>query len=328
MANQALTIVGALNLALKQEMARDKSVMVYGEDVGVEGGVFRVTEGLQKIYGKDRCFDSPLSEAGIIGTAIGLAINGMKPVVEMQFDGFVMEGLPQILDHAARMRNRSRGAFTVPMVVRFPYGGGIKALEHHSEAMESVFGHIPGLKVVIPSTPFDAKGLLISAIRDPDPVIFLEPKRLYRAFKQEVPEEEYFIPIGKAALIQDGTDVTLLAYGAMVRECQKAAIEAHKMGISCMVVDLRSISPLDRDAILFSAEKTGRVVIVHEASRTFGAAGEISMLIYEHLYGKLKAPIERVTGFDIAMPLLRGEDLYLVDSFRVLEGIKKVMGKA
>ena len=328
MANQALTSVGALNLALKQEMARDKSVMVYGEDVGVEGGVFRVTEGLQKIYGKDRCFDSPLSEAGIIGTAIGLAINGMKPVVEMQFDGFVMEGLPQILDHAARMRNRSRGAFTVPMVVRFPYGGGIKALEHHSEAMESVFGHIPGLKVVIPSTPFDAKGLLISAIRDPDPVIFLEPKRLYRAFKQEVPEEEYFIPIGKAALIQDGTDVTLLAYGAMVRECQKAAIEAHKMGISCMVVDLRSISPLDRDAILFSAEKTGRVVIVHEASRTFGAAGEISMLIYKHLYGKLKAPIERVTGFDIAMPLLRGEDLYLVDSFRVLEGIKKVMGKA
>jgi len=328
MANQALTIVGALNLALKQEMARDKSVMVYGEDVGVEGGVFRVTEGLQKIYGKDRCFDSPLSEAGIIGTAIGLAINGMKPVVEMQFDGFVMEGLPQILDHAARMRNRSRGAFTVPMVVRFPYGGGIKALEHHSEAMESVFGHIPGLKVVIPSTPFDAKGLLISAIRDSDPVIFLEPKRLYRAFKQEVPEEEYFIPIGKAALIQDGTDVTLLAYGAMVRECQKASIEAHKMGISCMVVDLRSISPLDRDAILFSAEKTGRVVIVHEASRTFGAAGEISMLIYEHLYGKLKAPIERVTGFDIAMPLLRGEDLYLVDSFRVLEGIKKVMGKA
>jgi len=328
MANQALTIVGALNLALKQEMARDKTVMVYGEDVGVEGGVFRVTEGLQKIYGKDRCFDSPLSEAGIIGTAIGLAINGMKPVVEMQFDGFVMEGLPQIIDHAARMRNRSRGTFTVPMVVRFPYGGGIKALEHHSEAMESVFGHIPGLKVVVPSTPFDAKGLLISAIRDPDPVIFLEPKRLYRAFKQEVPEEEYFIPIGKAALIQDGTDVTLLAYGSMVRECQKAAIEAHKMGISCMVVDLRSISPLDRDAILFSAEKTGRVVVVHEASRTFGAAGEISMLIYEHLYGKLKAPIERVTGFDIAMPLLRGEDLYLVDSFRVLEGIKKVMGKA
>jgi len=327
MANQALTLVASLNLALKQEMAKDKSVIVYGEDVGLEGGVFRVTEGLQKLYGKDRCFDAPLAEAGIIGTAIGMAINGMKPVVEMQFDGFFMEGLPQMIDHASRMRNRSRGAFTVPMVVRMPFAGGIKALEHHSESLEAAFGHIPGLKVVIPSTPFDAKGMLIAAIRDPDPVIFLEPKRLYRAFKQEVPEDEYFIPLGKASLIQDGTDVTLLAYGSMVRECQKAAIEAGKMGISCMVVDLRSVSPLDREAILFSVEKTGRVVVVHEAARTFGTAGEISMIIYEHLYGKLKAPIERVTGFDIAMPLLRGEDMYLVDSFRVLEGIKKVMGK-
>ncbi len=328
MANQALTMVGAINLALKQEMAKDKRVMVYGEDVGREGGVFRVTEGLQKLYGEDRCFDSPLSESGIIGTAIGLAINGMRPVAEIQFDGFFMEGISQMINHAARMRNRSRGEFTVPMVVRFPFAGGIKALEHHSESMEAVFGHIPGLKVVIPSTPYDAKGMLISAIRDPDPVVFLEPKRLYRAFKQEVPEEEYFIPLGKASLIQDGTDVTLLAYGTMVRECQKAAIEAQKMGISCMIVDLRSISPLDRDAILYAAEKTGRVVIVHEAARSFGTAGEISMLIYEHLYGKLKAPVERVTGFDIAMPLLRGEDLYLVDSFRVLEGIKKVMRKA
>ncbi len=328
MANQALTLVGAINLALKQEMAKDKNVVVYGEDVGLEGGVFRVTEGLQKLYGPDRCFDAPLAEAGIIGTAIGMAINGMKPVVEMQFDGFFMEGIPHVVDHASRMRNRSRGAFTVPMVIRMPFAGGIKALEHHSESMESFFGHIPGIKVVIPSTPFDAKGMLIAAIRDPDPVIFLEPKRLYRAFKQEVPEEEYYIPLGKAALIQDGTDVTLLAYGSMVRECQKAAIEAQKMGISCMVVDLRSISPLDRDAILYSAEKTGRVVVVHEASRTYGTAGEISMIIYEHLYGKLKAPVERVTGFDIAMPLLKGEDMYLVDSFRILEGIKKVMGKA
>ena len=328
MGNQALTLVASLNLALKQEMAHDKTVVVYGEDVGLEGGVFRVTEGLQKIYGAERCFDTPLAEAGIIGSAIGMAINGMKPVVEMQFDGFFMEGVPQVVDHAARMRNRSRGAFTVPMVIRMPFGGGIKALEHHSESMEAFFGHIPGLKVVIPSTPFDAKGMLISAIRDPDPVIFLEPKRLYRAFKQEVPEEEYFIPLGKAALIQDGTDVTLMAYGSMVRECQKAAIEASKMGISCMVVDLRSVSPLDRDAILYSAEKTGRVVIAHEASRTFGTAGEIAMIIYERLYGKLKAPIERVTGFDIAMPLLKGEDFYLVDAFRILEGVKKVMGRA
>ncbi len=328
MANQALTLLSAINLALKQEMARDKTVVVYGEDVGLEGGVFRVTEGLQKLYGKERCFDAPLAEAGIIGTAIGMAINGMKPVVEMQFDGFFMEGLPQMVDHAARMRNRSRGTFTVPMVVRIPFAGGIKALEHHSESLEAAFGHIPGIKVVIPSTPFDAKGMLISAIRDPDPVIFLEPKRLYRAFKQEVPEEEYFIPLGKASLVQDGTDVTLFAYGSMVRECQKAAIEAAKLGISCMVVDLRSVSPLDRDAILYSAQKTGRVVIVHEASRTYGTAGEIAMIIYENLYGKLKAPVERVTGFDIAMPLLKGEDMYLVDSFRVLEGVKKVMGRA
>lgn len=325
MANLSLTIVGALNLALKQEMAQDQRVMVFGEDVGKEGGVFRVTEGMQKLYGENRCFDTPLSESGIIGTAIGLAINGMRPVCEVQFDGFFFEAFSQMICHAARMRNRSRGRFTVPMVVRFPYGGGIRALEHHSESMEAIIAHVPGLKVVIPSTPFDAKGLLIAAIRDPDPVIFMEPKRLYRAFKQEVPEEEYFIPIGKAAILQEGSDVTLIAYGAMVRECQKAAIAAQKQGISCAIIDVRTIAPLDRETLVQSVKKTGRAVIAHEASRTYGVGAEISSLLHENLFSSLKAPVERVTGFDIIMPLLRSEHFYLVNESRILSGIKKVM---
>ncbi len=327
MPNHILTMVGALNLALKQEMAKDKAVMVFGEDVGVEGGVFRVTEGLQKLYGPDRCFDTPLAESGIVGTAIGLAINGMKPVVEMQFSGFMFESFPQLLCHAARMRNRSRGRFTVPMVLRTPYCGGIHALEHHSESEEAILAHTPGLKVVIPSTPFDAKGLLLAAIRDPDPVMFLEPKRLYRAFKQEVPEEDYFIPIGKAAVVQQGSDVTLIAWGAMVRECQEAAVQAQKLGISCEIIDIRTISPWDKATVLQSVKKTGRAVVVHEAPRNVGVGAEISASIHENLFGSLKAPVNRVTGFDSIMPLFRGEDLFLPDEFRVLEGITMVMGK-
>lgn len=325
MANQVLTMVGALNLALKQEMERDKRVMSFGEDVGLEGGVFRVTEGLQKQFGVERCFDTPLAESGIIGMGIGLAINGMRPVCEVQFDGFFFESFSQMMSHAARMRNRSRGTFTVPIVVRFPYGGGIRALEHHSESAEAILAHVPGLKVVIPSTPFDAKGLLVAAIRDPDPVIFMEPKRIYRAFKQEVPEEDYFIPIGKAAVVQEGADVTLIAWGSMVRECQKAAVEAQKLGVSCEIIDVRTISPLDRETILASVEKTGRAVIAHEAPHSFGAGAEISAFINEKLFGKLQAPVERVTGFDSIMPLLQGENLYLVDDFRILTGIKKVV---
>ena len=327
MPNQILTMVGALNLALKQEMERDKTVLCFGEDVGVEGGVFRVTEGLQKIYGPQRCFDTPLSEAGIIGSAIGLAINGMKPVCEMQFSGFMFEAYPQLMNHASRMRNRSRGRFTVPLVLRTPSCGGIHALEHHSESEEAIFVHTPGLKVVIPSTPFDAKGLLIASIRDPDPVIFMEPKRIYRAFKQEVPEEDYYIPLGKAAVVQGGSNVTLIAWGAMVRECQKASIEAQKLGISCEIIDLRTISPWDKETIIKSVQKTGRAVIAHEAPHTLGMGAEISASIHENLFHSLKAPVERVTGFDTIMPLLKGEDLYLVDQFRILQGIKKVMGK-
>ena len=328
MPNQILTLVGAINLALKQEMERDKKVIVFGEDVGIEGGVFRVTEGLQKQFGVERCFDTPLAESALIGTSIGLAINGMKPVSEVQFSGFFFEAFAQLMCHAARMRNRSRGTFTVPMVVRTPYGGGIHALEHHSESEEAFLAHLPGIKVVIPSTPFDAKGLLIAAIRDPDPVIFMEPKRIYRAFKQEVPEEDYFIPIGKAAIVQPGTDVTLIAWGAMVRECMKALIEAKKLGINCELLDVRTISPLDIEGILASVQKTGRAVVVHEAVRSFGAGAEISARIHENLFHSLKAPVERVTCFDIVAPMARSEDKILPDPFRILEGIKKVTGQA
>ncbi len=324
MPNQILTMVGAINLALRQEMARDKSVIVFGEDVGVEGGVFRVTEGLQKEFGAERCFDTPLSEAGLMGTGIGLAINGMKPVIEMQFSGFFFESFPQLMCHAARMRNRSRGRFTVPMVVRTPYGGGIHALEHHSESEETFIAHLPGVKIVIPSTPFDAKGLLISAIRDPDPVIFFEPKRVYRAFKQEVPEEDYFIPIGKSAIVQSGTDVSVISWGAMLRESMKAIVEAKKLGINCELLDVRTISPLDIEGILASVQKTGRAVVVHEAVRSFGAGAEISSLIHENLFHSLKAPVERVTNFDIIIPMARSEDKVLPEPFRILEGIKKV----
>lgn len=324
MPNQVLTMVQAINMALKQEMQRDPSVIIYGEDVGYEGGVFRVTEGLQKEFGEERCFDSPLSEAGISGTAIGLAVNGMKPVVEMQFSGFFFEGFPQMVCHAARLRNRSRGRFTVPMVVRMPYGGGIKALEHHSESLEAIYSHIQGLKVVIPSSPFDAKGLLTAAIRDPDPVIFMEPKRLYRAIKQEVPEEEYFIPIGKAATIQEGKDVTLIAWGAMVRECWEAAQLAQKDGISCEILDLRTISPYDREAVINAVKKTGRAIVVHEAAGSFGPGAEISAFISENLFQTLKVPVKRVTGFDIIMPLPRTEDLYMPNENRIHRAIKEI----
>lgn len=319
-------MVGAINEALRQEMKKDESVVVYGEDVGVEGGVFRLTEGLQKEFGPERCFDSPLAESAIVGTAIGMAINGMKPVVEIQFSGFLFESFAQIMCHAVRIRNRSRGRLSCPMVIRTPYSGGIKALEHHIESEEAYLAHLAGLKVVIPATPFDAKGLLTAAIRDPDPVIFMEPKRIYRAFKQEVPEEQYFIPLGKAAQVREGTDVTLIAYGAMIRECHEAAALAEKDGISCQIIDVRTISPIDHETLVAAVQSTGRAVIVHEAPRSFGVAAEIATFLYENLFQSLKAPIERVTGFDIINPMARGEDLYLPNENRVHQAIKKVMG--
>ena len=318
-----LTMVQAINLALKQEMKRDGKVLVLGEDVGVDGGVFRVTEGLQKIFGADRVIDTPLAESGLLGAAIGLAVYGFKPVAEIQFDGFMYSALDQLISHASRIRNRSRGRFSCPLVLRAPYGGGVKALEHHSEAPETYFIHTPGLKVVIPSTPYDAKGLLASAIRDPDPVVFLEPKKIYRAIKQEVPEREYALQIGKANIVQEGADITVISWGAMVRESLRA-VEKVKGKISCEVIDLRSVSPIDTVTIINSVRKTGRVVVVHEAPKTLGLGAEISAKIMEKALLNLEAPVGRVTGFDTIIPLGKNEDYYLPSADRIAKCIEKV----
>ena len=320
-----LNMVDAINLALKQEMRKNSSVVVLGEDVGKEGGVFRVTAGLQKLYGKERVVDTPLSESGIIGTSIGMAVNGLKPVSEMQFSGFMYPGFDQLISHASRIRNRSRGRFTCPIVVRMPYSGGIRALEHHSESMEGLFLHVPGLKVVIPSSPYDAKGLLVSAIRDEDPVIFMEPKRVYRAIKEEVPVKEYTIPIGKANVAVQGKDVTLISYGAMLREAKRAAEEVKENGVNCEVIDLRSIKPMDTETIINSVKKTGRCVIVHEGPRTGGVGAEIISRINEKALLNLQAPVERVTGFDTVFPYFQNENHYLPEQHRIVNSIKKVM---
>jgi pyruvate dehydrogenase E1 component beta subunit len=319
---EKMNMVNAINLALMQEMARDETVVVLGEDVGVDGGVFRVTEGLLKKYGQSRVMDTPLAELGIVGTSVGMAVYGLKPVAEIQFDGFTYSALDQLIDHASRIRNRTRGRFTVPMVLRFPYGGGVKALEHHSESPETYFVHTPGLKVVVPSSPKEAKGLLVSSIRDPDAVIFMEPKRVYRAIKEEVPDEEYTIPIGKANIVEEGNDVTLVAYGAMVRECKKA-IEKTKHSVE--LIDLRTLSPLDFETISKSVKKTGRIVIVHEAPRTLGMGAEIAALVADSLILNLKAPVTRVTGYDIIMPLPKLENYYLPSPDRIVKGINRVM---
>lgn len=320
-----LTVIGAINQALDQEMAIDKTVVVFGEDVGLEGGVFRATVDLQKKYGKDRCFDTPLAEAAIIGAGVGMAINGLKPVAEIQFSGFIFPGYDQIVSHVARMRNRTRGKYTVPMVIRMPHGGGIRALEHHSENIETLLAHIPGLKVVVPATPYDAKGLMISAIRDEDPVIFLEPSKIYRAFKQEVPEEEYTIPIGKAKIVKPGKDVTVVTWGAYVRETEKAIKELEEEGISVELIDLRTISPIDKDTIITSVKKTGRFVVVHEAAKSFGPGAELMALVNEGAFLYLEAPPTRLTGFDITVPLPKGEHHYLLDPKRIAYGIRNVV---
>ncbi len=319
-----INMVDAINLALKQEMKKDKRVVLLGEDVGKEGGVFRVTAGLQKLYGKERVVDTPLSESGIIGTSIGMAVTGLRPVPEIQFCGFIYPAFNQIISHAARIRNRSRGRFNCPMVIRLPYSGGIRALEHHSESMEGLFAHIPGLKVVIPATPYDAKGLLISSIRDEDPVLFMEPKRMYRAIKQEVPEQEYTIPIGKANVVQEGNDVTVIAYGSMLREAQKAVAEIQS-NVSCEVIDLRTIKPMDTETIIKSVKKTGRCVVVHEGPRTCGVGAEIIARINEKAALELEAPVERVTGFDTVFPYFQNENHYLPEQHRIVNAIKKVV---
>lgn len=322
---KVMNLVQAINDALDIKLKEDKGVVVYGEDVGVEGGVFRVTEGLQVKHGVERVFDSPLAESGIAGTALGMAISGMKPVIEMQFDGFSYPAFNQILSHISRFRNRTRGKFTVPLVIRIPYGGGINALEHHSESPEAYFGHTPGLKVVIPSTPYDAKGMLIAAIEDPDPVIFMEPKRIYRAIKQEVPEERYSIPLDKAKVLQQGEQITIIAYGAMIREAQKAIVIAKQQGHSVELIDLRSIWPIDRETISQSVRKTGRVLVVTEAPQSYGPAAELISIVNEEAFLSLEAPPSRLTGFDTVIPLPLGEQHYMISPERIATEIERLI---
>jgi pyruvate dehydrogenase E1 component beta subunit len=306
-------------------MERDPTVMVLGEDVGKEGGVFRVTDGLQAKFGPERAVDTPLAESGIVGVAFGLAVKGLKPVAELQFMGFLPPALDQLISHISRIRNRSRGRYTSPMVIRMPYGGGIHAPEHHSESMEAILAHIPGIKVVIPSTPYDAKGLIVSAIRDPDPVLFLEPKRVYRAIKEEVPDGNYTVPIGEAKVIREGGDVTVICWGAMVREVLRAVEMVKEEGINAEVIDLRTVSPIDDSTYLDSVRKTARAVIVHEAPRTCGLGAEIIARINEKALLSLEAPVERVTGYDTAFPLMKMEQDYLPSPDRIVRGIRKVM---
>lgn len=316
-----LTLVQAINLALVQEMERDDRVILLGEDIGVNGGVFRVTEGLQKRFGKDRVVDTPLAESGILGSSIGLAMAGLRPVPEIQFDGFLGPAYDQICSHAARMRSRTRGAYTVPMTVRVPVGGGIHAPELHSESPETIYIHTPGIKVVMPASPYDAKGLLISCLRDPDPCIFFEPKRIYRAFREEVPEDEYTIPLGKARIVCEGDDLTIISWGASVVQCMQAV---EKTDQSIELIDMRTLSPFDMQTIEDSVKKTGRCVIVHEAPKTCGFGAELSARIMERCFLHLEAPVQRVAGFDTTMPYYKLEMDYLPDTERIGKAIAEV----
>ncbi|AFO55291.1 MULTISPECIES: alpha-ketoacid dehydrogenase subunit beta [unclassified Natrinema] len=320
--SENLTLVQAVRDGLHTEMERDDDVVVMGEDVGKNGGVFRATEGLHDEFGDNRVVDTPLAESGIIGTAIGMAAYGMRPVPEIQFLGFIYPGFDQIVSHAARLRTRSRGQYTCPMVIRAPYGGGIRAPEHHSESSEAMFAHQPGLKVVIPSTPYDTKGLLTSAIRSPDPVVFLEPKLIYRAFREEVPAESYEVPIGEAAVRREGTDISVYTWGAMTRPTLEAAESLADEGIDAEIVDLRTVSPLDEETIVESFEKTGRAAVVHEAPKTGGLGAEIAATLQEEALLYQEAPVERITGFDTPFPLYALEDYYLPEPARIEDGIR------
>lgn len=319
------TLAQALNEALDLALAKDESVLVMGEDVGGTGGVFRITDGLLARYGAERVVDTPVAESAIVGVGLGMAVAGLRPVVELQFMGFSYPAYDQIINHAARIRNRSRHRFTAPLVIRIPFGGGIGAAEHHSESMEAIYTHIPGLKVVVPSTPFDAKGLLLAAIEDPDPVIFCEPIRLYRAVKEEVPEGWYTVPLGEARLEAAGTDVTLITWGAMTKESRAAVEILSHEGISAELIDLRSLVPLDEEAILGSVEKTGRAVVIHEAPRTGGFGAEVAALIQERLLYALAAPVRRVTGWDTVFPLKRAEHHYLPSADRIAAAARRTM---
>lgn len=320
-----MTMVQALNLALRQEMAKDDGVVLLGEDVGPDGGVFRVSDGLIDEYGEERVIDTPLAESAIIGMAIGMAAYGLKPVCEIQFSGFAYQSFHQLENHAARLRWRTQGRLTVPMVMRAPYGGGVRALEHHSESREAYWAHTPGLKMVIPSGPRNARALLLSAIRDPDPVIFYESKALYRAFREEVPEEEETFDIGTSQMVREGDDITFIAYGAMLQPTLEAADELAKEGTQAAVIDLLTIAPLDDSLMLDSIRQTGRAVVVHEAPRSFGPGAEIITRLMEGAFYYLEAPIQRVTGYDLIIPYFSREKLYMPDVKRILEAARATL---
>lgn len=322
-----MNVLQAINNALDVSLKNDPKVLIFGQDIAKLGGVFRVTGGLQDKYGPDRVFDTPIAESSIIGSAIGMAINGLKPIAEIQFDGFCYVGLQDLFTHAARMRNRSRGTRTVPMVLRIPVGGGIKALEHHSESLESIFGSIPGLKVVIPSNPYDAKGLLLAAVKDPDPVVYFEPKRIYRSSKQEVPEETYEVQIGKAKVVTQGSDITLVAWGSIIKEAELAIKLLEKDNISIELIDLRTINPIDENTIINSVKKTGRFIVAHEACKTYGPAGELITLVNEKAFDYLQSAPSRITGHDIIMPLARGEEHQFLGADRIAYYIKKTFNE-
>jgi pyruvate dehydrogenase E1 component beta subunit len=324
--SRKMTMVQAINLALMQEMERDDDVLVLGEDIGVDGGVFRVTDGLLAKFGDQRVIDTPLAEGAIVGMAIGMAIYGLKPVPEIQFSGFSFQSFHQIENHAARYRARTRGRYHIQMVVRMPYGGGVRALEHHSESEEAYYAHTPGLKIVIPSSPRSARALLISAIRDPDTVIFFEPKALYHAVKEEVPVAEETWPIGKARVVREGKNLTLIAYGAMLHRCLEVAERVHtEDGAEVEVVDLLSISPMDTETIAASARKTGRVVVAHEAQRSFGVGAEVMARVVETAFLQLQAPVRRVTAFDIVYPGFARERGWLPGPDRVLRAVRETL---
>ena len=321
-----LTMAKALNLALREAMAEDPNVVVLGQDVGMDEGVFRITEGLLKEFGSDRVIDFPVAESAIAGVSVGLCMTGFKPIAEMQFSGFGYHAFHQVENHISRLRNRTRGRFTCPMVIRMPYGAGIRAIEHHSESREAIWAHLPGLKVVIPSGPRNARALLRASILDPDPVMFYEPKACYRAFKEEVPQQPETMEIGKAQIVRAGTDVTIISYGASMRPVLEAADDLKlDHDVNAEVIDLLSLVPMDTDTIIASVKKTGRVVIVHEAPRNCGPAGEIIARITEKALDFLEAPIKRVTGYDLAMPFFNLERLYMPDPPKVISAVREVV---
>ncbi len=320
-----ITLVEAVTQALAYELAHDENIVIFGEDVGKNGGVFRATQGLQAQFGARRVFDSPLAESMIAGLAVGMSLQGLKPVAEFQFMGFIYPAMNQIISHAARMRNRTRGRLHCPLVFRAPFGGGIRAPEHHSESTEALFAHIPGLQVVIPSSPKRAYGLLLAAMRNPDPVIFLEPKRIYRLVKQPVPDDGQALPLGTCFTLQEGDDVTLISWGASMHETLQAAKQLNDEGLSCEVIDVATIKPLDMETILQSVERTGRCVIVHEGAKTCGVGAEISAQIMENCMSDLLAPVQRVTGYDVVMPYFQLEKHYLPSVARIKASVLSLM---